>query len=269
MGKTDMKYKVIIYSGGMDSYTLLHSIVQRTKALGEPLYSVHALSFHYGQRHARELAAARAETQALGIQHTLFEMGSLMGGILRGSALTDNIAMPEGVYDGENMRQTVVPGRNTMMLSLALAYTEGLILADEQSVRVHYNGELPTDEHVSTGELFYGAHAGDHHIYPDCRPAYIDSIARTFYLATDGKVELKAPFRDIDKGGILKIGLGLGLDYKNTWTCYKGGEQACGVCGSCDERLEAFTQNEVADPVPYSSRGRWEEQQAKLLNIHS
>lgn len=257
-----MKYKVIIYSGGMDSYTLLHKIVRLTEAQGEPLYSIHALSFHYGQRHARELQAAQAETLKLGIRHTLFEMSSLMGGILRGSALTDNIAMPEGVYDGENMRQTVVPGRNTMMLSLALAYTEGLILADEQSVRQHYNGKLPTAEHVSTAALYYGAHAGDHHIYPDCRPEYIDSIARTFYLATDGKVELKAPFRDIDKRGILAQGLALGLDYHNTWTCYKGGEEACGVCGSCDERLEAFSTHGVIDPVPYASRGRWEEQQA-------
>ena len=246
-----MEYKVIIYSGGMDSYTLLHYIHKTWKDLfGPGQQEFHALSFNYGQRHSRELLCAQKESELLGIKHTLITLP--IAHMLKGSALTDNVTMPEGVYDGENMRLTVVPGRNTVMLALALAYAEGLVLAHDQA-----HPELPPAVRANA-VIYYGAHSGDHHIYPDCRPEYIDAMQETVLLASDGRVKLYAPFTTTDKGGILKEGLALGLDYANTWTCYKGGEEACGVCGSCDERLSAFVENGLRDPVPYSSYGRWE-----------
>jgi 7-cyano-7-deazaguanine synthase len=241
-----MNYKVIIYSGGMDSYTLLHSIHQTWKGLYHPdQMEFHALSFNYGQRHDRELICAKKECIALGIKHTVIHLP--IADMLKGSALTDKIDMPEGKYDDENMRLTVVPGRNTLMLAMALAYAEGLVLAHDQK---HMSKQ-------ASAHIYYGAHAGDHYIYPDCRPDYIESMAQTIRLASNTRVALFAPYQQSDKGDILAEGISLGLDYANTWTCYKGGQEACGVCGSCDERLEAFVTNNMRDPVPYSSYGRW------------
>lgn len=158
--------------------------------------------------------------------------------------------MPEGAYDGENMRKTVVPGRNTLMLAFGLAYAEGLVL-DCESRNLKGNALL-----------YYGAHSGDHFIYPDCRPDYIDALRTAITLGSAGRVRLIAPFERETKISILRLGRRLGLDYKNTWTCYKGQYKACGVCGSCDERLEAFAKNGLRDPVPYSSLGRWAETEA-------
>jgi 7-cyano-7-deazaguanine synthase len=141
--------------------------------------------------------------------------------------------MPEGPYDGENMRQTVVPGRNTLMLATAMAYAENEVIAGA----------------VDKAFVHYGAHSGDHHIYPDCRPEYYADMCAVFKSATDGKVELSAPFMHMDKGDILIKGLAMGLDYSKTWTCYKGGEYPCGVCGSCTERQEAFAKAGVPDPL--------------------
>jgi 7-cyano-7-deazaguanine synthase len=223
----------------MDSTTLLHYML--SEAPNDQDNPVYALSFNYGQRHKRELECAVKECAKLTIPHQIIDLAVLQP-LLRGSALTDQAAvpMPEGVYDGENMRKTVVPGRNTLMLSIAMAFAEGLVLSQG-----------------GMASVYYGAHSGDHHIYPDCRPEYINAMQRSFCLATDGNVNLAVPFMGIDKTGILKAGLTLGVDYSNTWTCYKGGEQACGVCGSCDERLSSFHDNGVEDPVPYSSKGRW------------
>jgi 7-cyano-7-deazaguanine synthase len=223
----------------MDSTTLLHYMLAGApNELDKPVY---ALSFNYGQRHKRELECAIKECAKLSIPHQIIDLAVLQP-LLRGSALTDQAAvpMPEGVYDGENMRKTVVPGRNTLMLSIAMAFAEGLVLSQGGAACV-----------------YYGAHSGDHHIYPDCRPEYIHAMAATFSRATGGKVDLFVPFMYVNKTDILKQGLELGVDYSNTWTCYKGGQEACGVCGSCDERLESFHLNGVEDPVPYSSKGRW------------
>jgi len=212
---------VVILSGGMDSTTLLYDVVNQG-------YEVHALSFDYGQKHRKELEMAQRTTEKLGIKHKIIDLRALNE--VAPSALTrDDWDVPEGYYNDENMKQTVVPNRNMVMLSLATAYAIG----------------------IRADKLFYGAHAGDHTIYPDCRKEFVEAMKKAIGLADWHKVELEAPYLDMDKGDIAIRGKELGVDYSLTWTCYKGQEKACGKCGSCRERLEAFEKAGMKDPIPY------------------
>lgn len=216
---------VVIYSGGMDSFTLLH------RALAQGL-DVHALSFDYGQRHVRELECAGAVCQSLSIPHKIIDIRSLSA-VMAGSALTSELAVPEGHYEEESMKATVVPNRNMILLSLATGYA---VTAEADAV-------------------WYGAHGGDHAIYPDCRPEFVEKMDAVCRVANYQPVAIEAPFMGSDKGDILAEGLRLGLDYSQSWTCYNGRERACGKCGSCVERLEAFAANGVTDPLPYEEPG--------------
>jgi len=214
---------VVILSGGMDSTTLLYDVVKQG-------YETYAVSFDYNQKHKRELDGAKATCEKLGLEHKVLDLGVLNQ--VAPSALTrDDWDIPEGHYADENMKQTVVPNRNMVMLSLATAYAIG----------------------KGAKHLFYGAHAGDHDIYPDCRKEYVEALKETIKLADWNEVELKAPYLDIDKGDIAIKGKELGVDYSLTWTCYKGKEDACGKCGSCVERLEAFDKAKIKDPLKYES----------------
>lgn len=212
---------VVIYSGGMDSFTLLH----RARAEG---YSVHALSFNYGQRHVRELDCARAVCQELAIPHQVIDIRALSS-VMAGSALTDDVAVPEGHYAENSMKATVVPNRNMILLSLATGYATT----------------------VGATAVWYGAHGGDHAIYPDCRPDFVAKMDAVCRVANYEPVRIEAPYMHADKTRILAEGLALGLDYSQTWTCYNGRERACGRCGSCVERLEAFQAQGCRDPLPY------------------
>ena len=198
---------VVIYSGGMDSFTLLQVTLHHMRNRAHhPEFPVHlnVLSFDYGQRHNKELNYARDVCTRLGLKHKVIELGNVLRDI-GGSALTDNIAVPEGHYAEESMRKTVVPGRNTIMLSIALAHAEALSSRTKVATQVRY-----------------GAHAGDHHIYPDCRPTYVAAMEAAMHESSDGMVTLQAPFLNINKLGILQQGEAIGLtaaDYANTWTC--------------------------------------------------
>lgn len=215
---------VVIYSGGMDSFTLLHL----ARAQGR---TVHALSFNYGQRHVRELECARTVCAELGIDHRLVDIRSIHQ-LLQGSSLTGGSPIPEGHYADASMKSTVVPNRNMILLSLAVG----------QAVS------------IGAEEVWYGAHGGDHAIYPDCRPEFVEAMDQVCRIASYEPVRIVAPFLHADKSEILRQGLEMGLDYSQTWTCYNGRDQACGRCGSCVERLEAFAANQVRDPVPYEVR---------------
>ena len=205
----------------MDSTTLLYDIIKQG-------YNVNALSFNYGQKHKIELKCAVATCIKLGVPHEIIDLKVL--GEIAPSALTrEEFEIPEGHYEDENMKQTVVPNRNMTMLSLATAYAIG--------IKAKY--------------LFYGAHAGDHDIYPDCRKEFVQAMKKVIKLADWEKVELKAPYLDIDKGDIVIKGKKLKVDYSLTYTCYKGREKACGKCGSCVERLEAFEKAGIKDPILY------------------
>jgi len=208
---------VVIYSGGMDSYTLLNEVLNS----GD---EVIALSFDYGQRHSKELEYAKTFTENEGIQHHIIALPQLSG-----SSLTFDSDIPEGHYADETMKSTFVPNRNMIMLAHAVSFA------------------------IANGaeRVYYGAHAGDHAIYPDCRPEFVQAINVAVNVGNYSKIEIIAPYLNLSKGDILARGKDLHLDYSFSWTCYNGREEACGKCGSCVERLEAFAQNGIIDPLDY------------------
>ncbi|ESP93955.1 MULTISPECIES: 7-cyano-7-deazaguanine synthase QueC [Pseudoalteromonas] len=212
---------VVIYSGGMDSYTVLN------KALQEG-HEVYALSFNYGQRHVKELEVAKSVCDSLNVAHKIVDI-SAINQLLAGSSLTDDIDVPEGHYEEESMKSTIVPNRNMILLSLAVGYAVSL----------------------KANKVFYGAHSGDHAIYPDCRPEFVKKMDDVCRIANYDEVEIVCPYLNNSKIDILTDGLKMGLDYRHTWTCYNGREKACGKCGACQERLEAFELNKATDPLPY------------------
>ena len=199
------------FSGGMDSATLLTYLHDR----GD---TVRALGFDYGQRHVKELEVAREFARGLGVS---FEVVSLRGltGLLDQSALTNpDIAVPEGHYEEESMKATVVPNRNMIMLSAAIGYAEN----------------------SGFDAVAIANHAGDHAIYPDCRPEFVDAMDTAAQLGTYNHIRVLSPFRNLSKTAIAALGIDMGIDYDKTWSCYKGGTVQCGVCGTCTERLEAL-----------------------------
>ena len=213
---------VVLLSGGMDSTTLLHWVRRyRSK-------EVYPISFLYGQKHTKEVILARKTCDRLGLYLKIVVCDEL--GDLAPSSLTrSNIDIPEGHYEAESMKLTVVPNRNMTLLALATAYAIG----------------------IGAGEVAYAAHSGDHAIYPDCRPEFVTAMREAMRLCHDQEIRLVAPFLYASKADILKKGLILGVDYSLTWSCYKGGEKACGKCGTCVERLEAFKKIGVEDPIEY------------------
>ena len=212
---------VVIYSGGMDSFTVLNRAIKDGK-------EVYALSFDYGQRHVKELECASTVCSSLNIKHKVIDI-SAINQLLAGSSLTDDIEIPEGHYEAENMKSTIVPNRNMILLSLAVGYAVS----------------------VGAAQVYYGAHSGDHAIYPDCRPEFVEKMNDVCQIANYESVEIFSPYLKVSKTAILADGLAMNLDYSNTWTCYNGREQACGKCGACQERLEAFRDNGVVDPISY------------------
>ncbi|ALO41861.1 7-cyano-7-deazaguanine synthase QueC [Pseudoalteromonas phenolica] len=214
---------VVIYSGGMDSYTVLNKAIKSG-------FDVYALSFNYGQRHVKELEVAANVCADLNVHHKVVDI-SAINQLIGGSSLTDDIEVPEGHYEEESMKSTVVPNRNMILLSLAVGYAVSL----------------------KANKVFYGAHSGDHAIYPDCRPEFVEKMSDVCRIANYEEVEIVCPYLNNSKIEILTDGLKMGLDYSNTWTCYNGREKACGKCGACQERLEAFSLNNASDPLPYEA----------------
>lgn len=216
---------VVIYSGGMDSFTILNKAVQAG-------HEVLAVSFNYGQRHSKELNYATEVCNELDIVHSVVDI-TAMQSLMSNSTLmaNSNEDIPEGHYEAENMKSTVVPNRNMILISLAIGYAVN----------------------ESASQVWYGAHSGDHMIYPDCRPEFVEAMAKASLLANFEPIAVVAPYLNGDKIDILRDGLAMGLDYGKTWTCYNGREQACGKCGSCVERLEAFEKNNMLDPLLYEN----------------
>jgi len=212
---------VVIFSGGMDSFTVLNRALKDGK-------EVYALTFDYGQKHVKEIACASKVCQQLGVAHKVIDI-SAINQLLAGSSLIDDIDIPEGHYEADNMKSTVVPNRNMILLSLAVGYAVS----------------------VKASQVYYGAHSGDHNIYPDCRPEFVMKMNDVCQIANYDAVEIFSPYLTDNKSDILTDGLKMGLSYENTWTCYNGREKACGKCGACQERLEAFADNNVTDPIPY------------------
>ena len=215
-----MKDSVIIVSGGMDSITLLYDKKDEI-ALG--------ISFDYGSNHnAKEIPFAEMHCKRLGIKHITINL-DFMHQYFKSSLLQGAEAIPEGHYADENMKSTVVPFRNGIMLSIAIGIAES--------------------NHLK--KVLIANHGGDHTIYPDCRPQFIQAIDAAANTGTFVNVRVEAPYTNITKGDIARIGKQLGLDYTETWSCYKGGEKHCGKCGTCIERKEALQEAGIHDATEY------------------
>lgn len=212
---------VVIFSGGMDSFTLLNRTVKDG-------FYVSAVTFDYGQRHAKEIKYAESACIELKVPHKIIDITAI-NQLIQGSALTSNINIPEGHYADQTMRSTVVPNRNMILLSLAVGYAVS----------------------IDAAKVFYGAHTGDHAIYPDCRPEFVKKMNEVCNIANYEPIEIMTPYLHYDKGQIVRDGLLMGLDYSKTWSCYNGKDIACGKCGACFERKEAFALNHMRDPAGY------------------
>jgi 7-cyano-7-deazaguanine synthase len=222
-----MKKAIAIVSGGLDSVTLAHVIAAQG-------YEMHLLGFNYGQKHRKELEFARLCAQNLNASLDIVDLTTLTP-LIGGNALTDeSVAVPHGHYAAKNMSITVVPNRNAIFLAIAYgaAVARGATLVG------------------------IGVHSGDHFIYPDCRPEFIESFGQMQTLAVEGfgepDLKLYAPFIGTDKSGIVRQGAKLGVDFSQTWSCYEGGAVHCGQCGTCVERKEAFADAGVTDPTTYA-----------------
>ncbi len=226
---------IVICSGGLDSVSLAYKV-----ATENTLHSL--LSFDYGQRHHKELDYAASCAARLGVAHQIIDIRAI-GASLTGSALTEDIDVPDGHYAEDSMKITVVPNRNAIMLAIAF----GVAAAQDADA-------------VATA-----VHGGDHFIYPDCRPAFIDAFQIMQDQALDGyaKVQLYTPFVNGSKADIITAGAAHNTPFADTWSCYKGGAQHCGRCGTCVERIEAFDLADVADPTTYTDPDFWRQAIAK------
>jgi 7-cyano-7-deazaguanine synthase len=223
---------VAIVSGGLDSVTLAHVLASRG-------YELHLVSFDYGQRHRKELEFAQRAAARLAAPWTLIDLHAAgLQALLGGSALTDSsIEVPEGHYAADSMKVTIVPNRNAIMLAI------GYAAAGAEAAQI-----------VATA-----VHAGDHFIYPDCRPEFVRAFEHMEQLAMDRPdLRIEAPFLNSTKADIVRIGAGVGVPFAETWSCYNGEEVHCGACGTCVERREAFQLAGVVDPTNYLRQPQFE-----------
>src|SRR6056300_1545438 len=213
---------LVLFSGGLDSTVLAAQLL----ADGA---ETRLLSIDYGQRHAKELQQAEKIAEALGLPHRILRLPDL-GPLLGGSSLTDDqVELPEGHYAEESMKATVVPNRNMILLALAGGHALSL----------------------SFDTIAYAAHAGDHTIYPDCRPEFADAMDTALSLADWNTLSLHRPFVDMTKSDLVSLGAELDAPLHLTWSCYAGNEIHCGKCGTCVERKEAFALAKIPDPTKY------------------
>lgn len=215
---------LVILSGGMDSTAVLSEVLKMYEAK-----DVATITFNYGSKHnKKENAAAKKVAEFYGVPNTLVEL-PFIDKLFKSDLLKSGGEIPEGHYADPSMQKTVVPFRNTIMMSIAAGYAES----------------------IGAKELWLGNHAGDHAVYPDCRKEYTDAMAEVLKLGGYQKIYLCTPFGGITKTMIAKIGVENKAPFDLTWSCYKGGKKHCGKCGTCVERLEAFKDSGNTDPVEY------------------
>jgi len=214
---------VVLVSGGMDSVAALYDARATHEVVG-------AVSFNYGSKHnLREIPFAARHCEKLGIAHQMIPL-SFMNELFTSHLLASGGEIPDGHYEEETMKQTVVPFRNGIMLAIAGGYAES----------------------SGAAGLVIAAHAGDHAIYPDCRETFMQAMDAALRSGTYAEVELLRPFITMSKAQIARRGHDLGVDFAQTWSCYKGGDIHCGACGTCVERREAFALARLADPTQYA-----------------
>jgi 7-cyano-7-deazaguanine synthase len=212
----------VLLSGGMDSVAALYDALVNHEVVA-------CLSFDYGSKHnANEIPFAKLHAERNGIHHQVISL-DFVNRLFKSDLLQSGGEIPDGHYAEESMKQTVVPFRNGIMLAIATGYAES----------------------IDAAGLVIAAHSGDHAIYPDCREPFMQAMAAAMGEGTYAKIQLLRPFIDTDKAGIARRGVELGIDFSETWSCYKGGEIHCGVCGTCVERREAFILAGLPDPTVY------------------
>jgi len=212
----------VLLSGGMDSVAALYEVLKRHEVVA-------CLSFDYGAKHnPREIPFARLHSERNGVPHQVIPL-DFINRLFKSDLLQSGGAIPDGHYAEASMKQTVVPFRNGIMLAIAAGYAES----------------------VAADGLVIAAHSGDHAIYPDCREPFMQAMATAMGEGTYAKIQLLRPFIGTDKAGIARRGAELGIDFSETWSCYKGGEIHCGTCGTCVERREAFMLAGLPDPTVY------------------
>ena len=215
-----MKNALLVLSGGMDSTTLLY---ERASEIAL------AVSFDYGSNHnGREIPFAKFHCEKLGIEHLTIPL-KFMHDYFKSSLLSGADAIPEGNYADENMKSTVVPFRNGIMLSVAAGLAESRGLS----------------------KVMMANHFGDHDIYPDCRKEFVDAMSQAMAAGTYANITIDAPYTLISKADIARKGKSLGVDYGQTWSCYKGGEVHCGKCATCLERKAALAEAGIEDTTEY------------------
>ncbi len=215
---------IVLLSGGIDSVTALYDAHGRHHVAA-------CLSFDYGSRHNdRELPFAALHCRRLGIEHRTIDL-AFINAHFKSALLKSGDELPKSAYDTESMRATVVPFRNAIMLSIATGVAASL----------------------AARAVVIGAHSGDHAIYPDCRPEFMQAMADAMQAGTYEKIDLLRPFIDLSKGSIVRLASELGVDFRETWSCYQGGDLHCGECGTCRERIAAFREARLEDPTEYES----------------
>jgi 7-cyano-7-deazaguanine synthase len=213
---------VVLLSGGMDSVTAFYEVMRQHEVVA-------ALSFDYGSKHnAREIPFARLHAERAGVVHRTIDL-AFMNECFASDLLKSGGDIPDGHYAEANMKRTVVPFRNGIMLAVACGFAES----------------------VEAEALAIAAHSGDHAIYPDCREPFMQGMATAMEEGTYARIKLMRPFIAMDKTAIARRGIELGIDFSETWSCYKGGEIHCGTCGTCVERREAFILAGIEDPTTY------------------
>ncbi len=221
-----LKKAVIILSGGLDSSTLAYYLHHQG-------YALVCISFYYGQKQKKELESASIVAKNLQAGHQIIDLTFMQKHLLSSSLVNPDLANPKQEYNKENMMITVVPNRNSMMLSLAW------------SIACVENANL----------VAFGAHSGDNHVYADCRPDYVNAMDLALRLGTiDSRrddLHLEAPFNNFSKTDIVRLGEKLGVPFVNTWSCYDGEKIHCGLCGTCRQRKQAFIDAGVNDPTSY------------------
>lgn len=218
---------LLVCSGGLDSVTLAYKLATEHK-----LKSI--ISFNYNQKHSKELEFAEQCAQELNVDFKLIDITSLSTAFAD-TALTSSTNVPDGHYAQQTMKITEVPNRNAIFLSIAFAYAIT----------------------IGACEVAIAVHGGDHFIYPDCRPEFLEAFNTMEYFSLEGKVRLVAPYAQKTKGDIAHEGSIYKVPFEKTWSCYKGQDTHCGRCGTCVERREAFATAKIADPTIYSDNDYW------------
>ena len=222
--KRDIKEAIVVISGGLDSTVLAYWLHKLN-------YKLTAISFNYGQRHSKELQCAKTTCRKLNIEHNIINISAVFKQFDSASALLNiNTKIPESHYTHSSQKATVVPNRNMIMLAIAIGFAE--------------ERKIPA--------VYYAAHKNDTTIYPDCRERFVRRLSQASREGTYTNVRVQAPFCNKYKSDLVKLGVKLKIPFRDTWSCYTGVEVACGKCGTCRERLEAFKKNNMWDPVTYA-----------------